>query len=186
METSTVNISSYTFKEKYFQVKPEWRIRRYQFFVRSLIPAILLWLFQMFWMLFLVTTILGIFGVNWFQAIVYISLVTWIISSVISFLVSYYIWIPLATKRCQDFGSDGRRSVIIIKTSIAIQILTIIIFGLQLAGVSIPWVSQFLNLAWIMNIIYFILFIILLFRPGNKWDNAYGMDPINTKVSFLG
>lgn len=31
-----------TLKEKYFQVEPEGRIRRYQYFVRSLVPGILL------------------------------------------------------------------------------------------------------------------------------------------------
>jgi hypothetical protein len=33
-----------TLKEKYFQVEPEGRIRRYQYFVRSLVPAILFFL----------------------------------------------------------------------------------------------------------------------------------------------
>lgn len=33
---------SYTLNEKYFQVEPEVRIRRYQYFVRSIVPGLLL------------------------------------------------------------------------------------------------------------------------------------------------
>ena len=37
----------YTLNEKYFQIEPENRIRRYQYFVRSIVPGILMALAMM-------------------------------------------------------------------------------------------------------------------------------------------
>ena len=47
METSTVTQVNYSLKEKYFHVEPEMRMRRYQYFVRILIPGILYFLASM-------------------------------------------------------------------------------------------------------------------------------------------
>ena len=40
METSDIIQSDYSFKVKYFQVEPETRIRRYQYFVRMLVMSL--------------------------------------------------------------------------------------------------------------------------------------------------
>ena len=47
METSTVTQVNYSLKEKYFQIEPEMRIRRYQYFVRVLILGIMFFLVSM-------------------------------------------------------------------------------------------------------------------------------------------
>ncbi len=44
METSGIIQSDYSFKVKYFQVEPETRIRRYQYFVRMLLMSLYVFL----------------------------------------------------------------------------------------------------------------------------------------------
>jgi hypothetical protein len=38
MDSLSPQVAAFSFPEKYFKIIPEWRIRRYQFFVRFLIP----------------------------------------------------------------------------------------------------------------------------------------------------
>ena len=200
----------YTLSEKYFQVEPENRIRRYQYFVRSIVPSILMALAMIVWGAILIpifgTKLLGmgkVLSIAW--------LVIWL-------GISYFFY-KLAKnnsiKRCHDFGNDGRIALKIIQISFILGVDGLIVFLLE-----VLWILPSINplallsqanetmsadqikalmsgwqpihqkilgvaqqIVWLASLI---LWIFLMFRPGNKGDNAYGKDPINTKVAFLG
>lgn len=193
METSTVTQVNYSLKEKYFRIEPEMRIRRYQYFVRVLMPGILFFLASMLLIapiggLILVATFAG----WWKAAIMGLIIGSSALSFFFSFLI-YKIGLNLVTKRCHDFGSDGKIARVIV-SAIFIVNVALIFISLLSHLVSAPDLSSIfdtisINATMISNIVSipaFIMWIILLFRPGASGDNTYGKDPINTKISFLG
>ncbi|GAB0175146.1 MAG: hypothetical protein HHAS10_10250 [Candidatus Altimarinota bacterium] len=197
-----------TLKEKYFQIEPEGRIRRYQYFVRSLVPGILLFF------IIIASTILTI----------PLMMILGKASAIIGLVVMggiYWLLYNLAKvnsiKRARDFGSDGKIAVYIVTASFAMSVIWLVVGVLQNFGV-LPSVdlSAALNnidatssdnpmmamkaiqsatplyqrlLGYIGNIISIastIMWLVLLFRPGVTGDNQYGKDPAARKVSFLG
>jgi hypothetical protein len=96
---------SYSIKEKYFQVEPENRIRRYQYFVRSIIPGILL----AFIMMFVIPTIMTLIYMMGFGMLTGIVVGGWISMALVNLsyiFLAYKTGIPNIIKRCHDFGSD--------------------------------------------------------------------------------
>ena len=118
-------------------------------------------------------------------------------------------------KRCHDFGNDGKIALKIIQISFILGVVGLIVSLLevlwilpsmnpltllsqvnetmsadQIKALMSGWqpmhqkilgVAQ--QIVWLASLI---LWIFLVFRPGNNGDNTYGKDPINTKVAFLG
>lgn len=199
-------------KEKYFQIEPEGRIRRYQYFVRSIVPTILLMLVLM---------------IGWVFAVPLI-MVLWKLSFIIGLVLSgwlYWMFYNLAKvnsiKRAHDFGSDGKIVYWVVTASFIFNILGLLVWVLQGFGVlptadissaldsvrSVSWEDPLVamrhmsdpmkdatpfyekllwylsNIVWIAS---FITWIFLLFRPGVAWDNQYGKDSASNKVWFLG
>lgn len=210
MENVTLTQVQYTFKEKFFQIEPEGRVRRYQYLVRSLVPGFLL---------FLCMIPLGILGAIW------IGLLGVKIMAIVSFLLYWYVYyifyqiaLTNATKRCHDFWNDGKNAKLIVQLSFATGILGIAFLMFQtlwiLPGIDYSsiialgsswgdaagldnvksmmetaqpsYLRIFSILQQVIGVISFIMWIFLSFRPGVKGDNQYGKDPINTKVAFLG
>lgn len=179
MENATNQIS-YSLKEKYLQVLPEGRIRRYQYFARSLVFVLPLYV-VMFFLIW--GFIKGIFGFTW---ILYGSFIS-------SFLFTAWIYFPikvLIQKRCRDIGRNGKTEVWVFTIATILQLLytgiiaLYVIFSIDLmSGVAmgiLGLVYPYLNMInWVVNLV-------CLLQPGKKWDNEWGKDPVSTKVSFLG
>lgn len=187
----------YDFSEKFFQIEPEWRIRRYQYIARMLgggvwLSIIFVFASQLIWS----NAIVGI-GIN-------ILFVLWV----------SLIWLVLNIKRIRDIGKDPKNIRNITLGLISWRLIAIIYSTIweawwlpwyvwyfqvslhEMARKLSPETSTPLMLPWHQTameyigywfgLIAFILFLYLLFIPGNKWDNQNGKDPMNTKVSFLG
>lgn len=201
METITTSdghqMIKYDFSEKFFQIEPEWRIRRYQYIARMLgggvwLSIIFVFASQLIWS----NAIVGI-GIN-------ILFVLWV----------SLIWLVLNIKRIRDIGKDPKNIRNITLGLISWRLIAIIYSTIweawwlpwyvwyfqvslhEMARKLSPETSTPLMLPWHQTameyigywfgLIAFILFLYLLFIPGNKWDNQNGKDPMNTKVSFLG
>lgn len=210
--TKSSSSHDYSLKEKYFQVEPEGRIRRYQYFVRSLVPGILLFL------LFLVG---GIFALPLLVMLGKFSLILWLV--VWGYL--YWVFFNLAKvnsiKRSRDFGSDGKIAVYIVTASFIMGVVWLLVWALQGFGIlptadysaaissmsAVSWEDPLMALRQmsdamkvatpmyerllgyvgnIVSIASVIMWLILLFRPGVSWDNQYGKDSAKNTVSFLG
>jgi uncharacterized membrane protein YhaH (DUF805 family) len=132
----------------------------------------------------------------------------------VGYWIIYNINVVNVTKRCHDFGNDAKLALIIVKTSFAIYTIALTAWVLASIGIlpsgdmatlySLGDGATPADMAAAMSIIQhhdnrilaiiirivditsFILWLFLMFRPGNPWDNAYGKDPVNTKVGFLG
>ncbi len=205
-----VSIVSYSLKEKYFQIDPEKRVRRYQYFVRSIVPGILMGLALMVWG----AVLIPVFGL----ALLGMGKILSIVSSVLFLGISYFFY-ELAknnsVKRCHDFGNDGNLALRIVHISFIVGVIGILIWvwetlwvlpsmnSLAMLSQMSEWITNaqamelmsqsqpihqkiFGIIQMIVGIVSLILWIFLVFRPGNPGDNVYGKDPINTKVSFLG
>lgn len=205
--------ASLTLKEKYFQIEPEGRIRRYQYFIRSLVPGIILFF-----------TILG-------GTIMVLPIMMFLgekVSSILGLLIMggiYWVFYNLAkvnsVKRAHDFGSDGKIAVYIVTASFAMSIIWLIVWVLQGLGVlptadiwaalqglgnsnsedpmaALKLMSEAMKnatplyerlLGYVSNVISIasvVAWFVLLFRPGVAWDNQYGKDASKNPVSFLG
>jgi uncharacterized membrane protein YhaH (DUF805 family) len=143
--------------------------------------------------------IIGGFMWNSGGSLLYVILIWWSITIVLTqllyLIIFYKTWINTITKRCRDFGSDGQKAIMIFKAqiittliSVVLTIITIIVIILNPNTLDLLQTinSKYGIVLQIINVLTFIMGIFLLFRPGNKWDNQFGKDPINTKVSFLG
>lgn len=190
METSTVTQVNYSLKEKYFRIEPEMRIRRYQYFVRVLILGIMFFLVSMLLIvpigeLILVSTLAGWWKVDITGLIIGSSALGLLLN-----FITYKVWLNLVTKRCHDFGSDGKIARTIVAAVFIVNIALIGLLSHLLSGQDLNAVVTVLNytsiIATIIWILALIMWIILLFRPGASGDNIYGKDPVNTKVKFLG
>ena len=107
-----------TLKEKYFQVEPEGRIRRYQYFVRSLVPGILL---------FLLLFIGGIFAFPLLMMLGKASLVLGLVFSGVMYWVFFNLAKVNSIKRSRDFGSDGKIAVYIVTTSFTLSVIGLLV-----------------------------------------------------------
>lgn len=180
----TVNQISYTFKEKYFQVEPEWRIWRYQYLVRSLVFSIFLYTFLYF--------IIWIFNRSPF---LFLSVMYgWFISSLIFVACIYFPMRILIEKRCRDIGRNGKVEIGIFTICTIFQILN------TLTGFLIVFFDSVFDIIFINNVILqlvgalsllwlsisIILILVCLFQSWKNWDNEWGKDPINAKVTPLG
>lgn len=199
MEANT--LTTYSFKEKYFQVLPEGRIRRYQYFIRVVIITLLI---------YATAFIAGV--ISYFLGNIWNILI--IITSIIIPIVQMYSMRSLNIKRVRDIESR-------IFTPKCIKNITTTLYSVAMffwiyyilweqgiindyvrtslwqpnpiflnpfdTTISYPWHQQLMN---IVNIVSFalltILFLYLLFVPWKSWDNEYGKDPIKTKITFLG
>lgn len=189
MEADNIVQSDYSFKVKYFQVEPEMRIRRYQYFLRMLVMTLCMLLvsFTIIWPLsgFVLLSSGNTFMLaSLLLAILFVEL--------LSSFVYYKVWTNLATKRCHDFGNDAKiaRSIVLgvfISEAAVVCMTTIsmLVKAPDLIAVVQKVAGGIGIIAMILGIVGYILAIILLLRPSNPGDNQYGKDPINTKVSFL-
>lgn len=176
----------YSFNEKYFQIEPEWRINRYQFFVRYFIPMNVLILLIILIPQITIITWLKIFQIDWLLTLLYIGFILNITLQIIFIVILYKIGIPVSIKRIRDFGFEWKKMILIIKTQIIANIFIIIMLISTISQINIPLMEYTWKICQTISLFSYIATLILLFRPGNKWDNQYGKDPINTKVWFLG
>lgn len=170
---------SYSLHDKFITVLPEWRIRRYQYFARSLTIGVVLYLiiFSLFGMLWG-----NIFGFKW---LFYGTIIS-------SFLFQIFQYFPIKTlirKRCRDIGRNGNLEVGVYTTSIIVWLVNYLLlillffFGIEVSS----FLSGILTLiSWPLYMVAGFVWLVCLLQPGKKWDNEFGSDPINTKVTFLG
>ena len=174
------NTIVYSLEEKFLKIMPEGRIRRYQYFARSFALGIPLYIFIMF----IIWGFVGEFF--WFVWMLYGSFIS-------SFLFTASIYFPvriLIEKRCRDIGRNGKTEVWVFTVVTIIQLLYAGIISLYVIF-NIDLMSNMLM--WILDLVYpylssvnWVVTLVCLLQPGKKWDNDWGKDPINTKVSFIG
>jgi uncharacterized membrane protein YhaH (DUF805 family) len=180
METNNVVQVNYSLKEKFLQVSPEQRIRRWQYFIRVFVPT---WIF--------VVWSAGIFAIiNILLPPKNIALSGIIFGFCISIwyiILFYKTLLVLVTKRCHDFWSDGKIARGLLHAGIVLGVINSVIALFGFAQVPDLILKTLAFIYTVVHGIWSILFVwILPFRRGNSGDNQYGKDPIHTKVSFLG
>jgi uncharacterized membrane protein YhaH (DUF805 family) len=181
METITAQdgktMLCYGFAEKYFDIAPEGRIRRRQYFGRGLGGAILV---GCLFLLASVATIPLMFLVGGITASL-ITLFLALLQSGTSLWMSY----ALGTKRIHDIGSHvGATKKIFYSTLGLWGVLTI---GSQVTTIfSSDVLLQFSFLLTPLLLINVVLALYMLLMPGKTGDNEFGKDPMGTKLGFFG
>jgi len=149
-------------KEKYLSFDKEKRIRRMQFFERMLIPGVLLWI--ILWL----PSMIAWFFINP-KGTFYISLVISIIYIFIIF--KYYPYI--IQKRAHDFWKDWKIETYILLYWTIISTIFWLYQQYLLSNMDFITVMQISKYGTIISGILMLLWLYLLFRPGNKWNNSY-------------
>lgn len=171
----------YSLKEKFFLIEPEGRIRRYQFLARIMAPwFILLLLFFILVPLFSPQIIL--LGLSFPQVFLTFTMLLGVAFSYIIYKITYALY----TKRCHDFGNDGKLIQKVVLGVFWFQILSALVSILAIYGVDLLPVELMRTIGNFINGISGITYLILLFKKGGTGENQYGKDPINTKIGFFG
>ena len=75
----------------------------------------------------LTMSILSVFGLVGFEAMMYAGITVLMLTQILYVVVFYKIGLALITKRCRDFGSDGKTAILIYKVQMALTVANIIL-----------------------------------------------------------
>lgn len=191
METIDGKIK-YSFKEKYFSLDTEKRIWRRQYFTRSIVPGLLIWLIliPIIWLILpLIMVWLAHTAISKGDAMENL-MIQWIIVSMIPGFIYYSLLLCFMPKQIQkrshDFGSSWiLESRLFIGGYILLIIFAIILLAEVFVGEFIPF-ELLIRGRDIPRYLLIGLYLYLLFRPGDTGSNEYGESPSNVKLWFLG
>lgn len=170
-----------SYKEKYFSLSTEKRIRRVQFFYRMLIPGVALWLF-----LLLPATLAWILlwsNVTWMN-IFYI----FAIFQLFQLFVVFKYYPVIVKKRAHDFWKEWKIESLLLVWSTALIALYNLYAQYLIWSGDIAWLmawSKYALIVTILNSLVTLLWLYLLFRPWTKWENKYGEQKYNG-IKFFG
>ncbi len=174
-------------KEKYLSFDKEKRIRRMQFFERMLIPSVLILI-----LFYLPTLFIWIFFKWPTSSLSDILKFQWVLNMIfyiVLVIIAIKIYPVIIKKRAHDFWKEWKiETYLVVGWTILMSLWNIYVSYLMM-NMDMKWLMDFSFSYWvilnIINLIIFLAWLELLFRPWTSWKNEYGEQKYY-KLKFLG